>query len=278
MKKTISLLMALVFLLSLAACGGSGGGSGGNNEILGLYNCSVIDLGMGAEWVSAGEGVSLELKSGGNAVFKSDDENVEYKWTVKGTELTLNASGLIEFKGEVRKDIIILDLLGMKYWLLKPGAVVPTDMPEVKEFSWGDDDNMGDGEGILTQIPVPSTWYGTISITNAFGEYSNVETDIWAFIDESDGQTYFEVYETPNPGDEDDAILSMWIEVFGGTIMPEIGDDDAWIFDQYLDSSDEWDFTTTLFEGALNIYYYYESEDGESGADLEFVLYMEDAA
>ena len=107
MKKTLSLFIAIVCVVSLCACGGSGGRS--DDALVGQYTAvkaEAMGIALTGDDVS---GFTITLEKGGKAVFEvegtkgkgtwtNDDETVTLK--VEGTEMTGKYSdGTIEFEG-----------------------------------------------------------------------------------------------------------------------------------------------------------------------------------
>ena len=75
-----------------------------------------------------------------------------------------------------------------------------------------------------------------------------------------DDRPFFEIYDTE--ACDNNPILSMWILEDSYTILPDIGEEDAWLLDYYLTPDDTYDFTIDLEEGALAFEVDYEL-DGE---------------
>ena len=119
MKKTIAIVMLAVLLLGLlAACGGSGKDSG-DNKYVGTYKLSKLADMTVQEYADlfemkledAQNFMTVELKSGGKAVFTSDDEPVEVSWKVEGEKLILSAEGE-SIEGTIKDGVIALDFDG----------------------------------------------------------------------------------------------------------------------------------------------------------------------
>ena len=91
MKKLLAILLALVMVLSMAACGGSGSGEPDPN--LGKYDAVSAEMsGLSLNVKSVfKDGFSIELKDGGKATFHYDGKDYSMKWTLEGD--TFNAKG-----------------------------------------------------------------------------------------------------------------------------------------------------------------------------------------
>ncbi len=126
MKKTVAVLLALVCVISLCACGGSGGRS--DDALAGQYKAVKAEA-MGVELTGDDvSGFSITLEKGGKAVFEvegtkgkgtwvNDDETVTL--TVEGTDMTgTYGDGTIKFEG------FLEDLIGvsMDITFAKDGA------------------------------------------------------------------------------------------------------------------------------------------------------------
>ncbi len=91
MKKTFALLLALVMIFSLAACGGSPVAV--DKDAVGMYYCVEAERSRGINWP---DGERLELKEDGTCVFyegESSGWETPGKWTLDGSDLTLRFYG-----------------------------------------------------------------------------------------------------------------------------------------------------------------------------------------
>jgi len=123
MKKSLLALSALILgLFLLAGCGG-GGGTVSNDPNIGKWVVdSVFAFGMEVEVdVVFEKGAWLELKSNGNCVLSVDGEEVNCKWTLKDSDLTLSYGGE-SFEGKIENGKLTLDMMGMELRFVKEGA------------------------------------------------------------------------------------------------------------------------------------------------------------
>ena len=94
---------------------------------------------------------------------------------------------------------------------------------------------------------------------------------------DSTGKPYFEVFQD---GDSENPFLSMYmtIEENGTCIMPDIGTEDAWTVDTYLNAEDAENYQTFLNEdGSLMLSYDYTRYDGAYGCSVT-MFFREDGA
>ncbi len=127
MKKAIAIILLAVLILGLlAACGGKDGGSKNSAEkqYLGLYKFSMLGDMTVQEYADliempleeAQNFMTIELKSGGKAVFTSDDEPADIEWKVEGEKLILtgtNPDGTVDtIEGTIKDNTITLDFDG----------------------------------------------------------------------------------------------------------------------------------------------------------------------
>jgi len=87
MKKLTALLLAVLMLLSLAACAGSDPAAG---TYKGVHAKFVGD----SEWYADEPEFSLELKNGGKGVFHRDDYDFDVTWKLDGETFTMQETFL----------------------------------------------------------------------------------------------------------------------------------------------------------------------------------------
>lgn len=127
MKKRIAILLTLVMLLSLAACGG-----GEPDPNAGKYQgISAKALGMTMDMSEVYPGETwVELKSGGKGTVMLDGDDFPMKWTLDGETITITVEG-VDSVGRLADGVITVDLMemGVEMTFLKEGAQMPA--PEV---------------------------------------------------------------------------------------------------------------------------------------------------
>lgn len=134
MKKISSIVLALIMLVNLAACGGKNTKS--NDPNIGMWNAvSASMLGVTQDIVEVFEkGVSLELKANGKYNLDMDGKKASGKWSYKAGGLSLSGSGLV-FTGNVENGILTLtNMLDMGLDLIfeKKGGHPDTVLPSAR--------------------------------------------------------------------------------------------------------------------------------------------------
>ncbi|MBQ8696208.1 MAG: hypothetical protein IJ519_00655, partial [Clostridia bacterium] len=152
MKKTLSIILAILLCVSLCACSGGGDKKKKDNasgdDAIGMY------VGMYAEMF--GETTPLDqvyedesyidLKSGSKCTFTLDGDVVEgCTWSLKGDELTIS----LEMEGEtesltgtLKDGVIVIDMMGIPMTFAKEGADV--EMPTGGSADNGETDETED--------------------------------------------------------------------------------------------------------------------------------------
>lgn len=107
-KKLLALALALVMLLALTACGGK---KTDNTSVAGTYYGTGLSLFSDDEWTdmneyygNAKEDNYLQLNADGTGSGTVNDMPIEFKWTLKGTELNLEAI-LSDFDKDLYKQL-----------------------------------------------------------------------------------------------------------------------------------------------------------------------------
>ncbi len=174
MKRIICLVLAAALLLSLAAC------SSGDDPNIGYYECLTGRTGDGPEVVIDdifSGGTWLELKAGGKATLSLDGSDGEVKWSVDGTEITVDIDGQ-ECTGSISGGIIVLNMMDsdMVLTFVRPG--VDYDLPESSGGSNGGSSTPS-GEQTVFQQYWNGDWYGWWCMLNNTGDYEDMEGNWW---------------------------------------------------------------------------------------------------
>ena len=110
MKRTFSILVVAVMLLSMVACGGSGE----DDANLGTYKCTKIEA-MGMELSPEnhlGGSVTLELSKSGKGKMSGLGNEGNITWKLDGENLEIT-DGDIAFNGTLKDGVIILENVEM---------------------------------------------------------------------------------------------------------------------------------------------------------------------
>ena len=102
MKKAIVIVLALVMVFALAACGG--GASKPMKEAAGTYEGTQCKFVGSTDWVKD-EKFSLELKSDGTGTHNRDDMSFDVTWKIDGEDFTMTEkfAGLtIDYNGTLK--------------------------------------------------------------------------------------------------------------------------------------------------------------------------------
>ena len=299
-KFAIALLMAIAMLLSLAACGDKG------PDVTGKYICvgeSYYDAPLEEPYQESW----LELKKGGKGIYYSGFEfNIKWKLDGEAFSATVSFLGMEDtMEGTLKDGVIDVKYGDMTIRFVKEGVEVPAGS-ELAGGSSGVNAPGGTGvtganDGVLVAgsladafsgasagvpggsetavIENPSTWYGWLALTDFWGIDQEEDIyDAWAYVNmDSTGKPYFEVFQD---GDSESPFLSMYmtIEENGTCIMPDIGTEDAWTVDTYLNAEDAENYQTFLNEdGSLMLSYDYTRYDGAYGCSVT-MFFREDGA
>ena len=144
MKKRIAILLALVMLLSLAACGGKDEGGSVANKFgdggsiaeqakpagpLGLYQGTTYEYsGQSFQMADIYEGIcTIELMEDGKAVFILGGEELQCTWELNGEEFILDNQA-VESPGSLVDGVITIDFMemGMIMTFVKEGDAAQT--------------------------------------------------------------------------------------------------------------------------------------------------------
>lgn len=135
------------------------------------------------------------------------------------------------------------------------------------ELAAASDDGENYNSGNTYDTLLNTTWYGWIRYENYNGvenrSYFDTDTyDCWGYIEESsDGRTYFEVYKD---GDSENAVISMWVNVYDDHIEP-ILDDECWVIDTLIPADEAYNFYIYPYDNSIQLLWYpYENDNGQS--------------
>lgn len=105
MKKYIALLLALVMLFALCACGEED-----DNPNLGVYELDTAEMyGISISTKDIYEGgFTIELKSNGKCKMTIDGKSASGKWTQDGTDFTISGGGF-DGEGTIEDGVIVLE-------------------------------------------------------------------------------------------------------------------------------------------------------------------------
>ena len=169
MKRNIALLLALVMVFTLVACGGKTD----NDTNLGKYVGATVEV-FGedvniSEIYPDGENY-IELRSGGKCVFTLDGDSASGKWKLDGSDIILTVEDA-DPTGTLKDGVLTIDFWGegITMTFVKDGAAVqteesskpadePTDKPTDEPQSLGDPWWGGD-------------WYGWWIVKSAGGSH-----------------------------------------------------------------------------------------------------------
>lgn len=110
MKRLLAILLSIVMVLSLAACGGSAAEDPNAGKYIGVsaavggFSMPMGDVYPGETWI--------ELKSGGKGSIMLDGEDFSFKWTLDGECLTITVEG-VDSVGTLKNGAIVIDLMNM---------------------------------------------------------------------------------------------------------------------------------------------------------------------
>ena len=94
MKKTWMVLLAIIIMLPLAACGGGGDSDDPN---LGLYTCieaEYMGMTISVEDLAADGDITIELKSGGKGELNQGSDSYNITWKLDGEDFEFKDSSV----------------------------------------------------------------------------------------------------------------------------------------------------------------------------------------
>lgn len=124
MKRLFAFLLALVMVLSLAACGGETAEDPNAGKYLGT-TAKALGMTMEMSEIYPGE-TWLELKSGGKGTIMLDGDDFPMKWALEGEAITITIDG-VDSVGTLADGVITVDLMnmGVEMAFLKEGMEAP---------------------------------------------------------------------------------------------------------------------------------------------------------
>ena len=130
------------------------------------------------------------------------------------------------------------------------------------------------GASVSAEV-LTGAWFGWLNLrVNA----ANAVDAAWAYVEEdSNGNQYFEVYRDGYP---DTAFISMYCTTADGDtrLVPVIGNEDAWVWDEYLTSADASPFAKSISsDGSLSFVYEYTDSNNDD-CYIELFLRKDGAA
>ena len=217
-------------------------------------------------------GFTIELLDKGKCKLNIDGTKGNGKWTLEDGVITIKGGGL-DVSGTLKNGVLTLEDvmgIGLNLKLQKEGSsqsgLLPFPDPtpaEVGEPAF---------ESPTTTLETDSIWYGTATMSNFLPADRAAEVegsrDVWGYLGTtSSGRTYFEVYEDEEMQED---LLSLYIVLYENSFAADIGEEDAWVFDFYLDESDSVFFSPELENGAL--YMNYHCVGKNTSFDISFFL------
>ncbi len=236
------------------------------------------------------DGLSLELKSGGNCTLSFDGADFDIKYEIDGTDITLSDS-TGDYEGTIEDNVLTIENLldmGLDIIFVKEGTPIPDDLATGTTPSLGGNMSAGDsyvapGYGTESTVSAetldsPSDWYGLVTISNYVGDANlEGEYEAWAYIGSDEFGTFFELYlDGPVDSGYDVDLMSFNIELNMYSFFP-IVDDYAWLYNgATLKEEDNTWFSPALTNGVLTGTYDYAHEGESFTIDFELGLIAQD--
>ncbi len=196
MKKMIAMLLAVVMVLSLCACGG---GKEYDEALLGVYTCyeiEAIGYAMSPDEVWS-DTCTFELKQGGKGSIHIDGEDASLKYDIVGESIEVKVEGETA-TGSLVDGIIEIELMGLTMRLAQEGVTPPT----------GSDVSEGEVENTEPETdPAEPTAAAVEPVSGTLGDYAFTILAAEHFTDQ-DGNPAIRFYlDFTNNGTE---IKSLW--------------------------------------------------------------------
>ena len=115
MKKFAAILLAVMMLFALTACGGSSEPADPNCGTYTLTSAEMMGISMAPEEVFTGESY-LELRDGGDASLTLDGDTVPATWVLDGANITVSIEDggvTYDSTGTLTEGVIVINLLDM---------------------------------------------------------------------------------------------------------------------------------------------------------------------
>lgn len=294
MKKTwIIFVLIIMMLLGLTACGDKG------EDVTGKYLCTGESY-FGGELQAPAAESWLELKKGGKGTYHSGFD-FKLKWQLEGESFSATVTFLgmeNAMEGTLKNGVIDVKYGDMNIRFVKegmqdPGNAAPngtTGTDGTAGTAGANDDVTLAGsideafQGVNTFVGVPDEvltgkWYGWIRESQCWGGHEEDFQDMSGQIgyNTDTGRKFMDFYKDGNTAYPE---FSMWLKESEGdvTILPDIGEQDAWLLDTYLTKDEEGLFETRISsDGSLYFSYECVDDSGESGCLVEIFLRKEGA-
>ena len=211
MKKTISMLLALILCSTmLAACGGNGSSSSSDPN-LGKWTAAAVRV-FGDE-IDIGDfydaGAWIELKTNGNCTMMFDGDTGNGKYTISGSRVTFSSGGA-EYDATIEGNVLTFELLDDIYIIYakdgttytRPSADAPSYSPGGTANTPAPRDNDLPGSGGLAEALAwwEGDWYGVMYIYDASEEFEDSIGD------------YEDVYAVIKTDPAGAAVVYLWSE------------------------------------------------------------------
>lgn len=265
--------------LTLEKAGGKPG-SASSDPNLGVWNVVTAEMwGMETDISDVFEdGFTIELLDKGKCKLNIDGTKGDGKWTLKDDAITIKG-GSLDVSGTLKNGVLVLEDvmgIGLNLKLQKEGAKAgATGTGGSGAFTLPGSSSPAEAgfKSPTTTIEEDSTWYGTATLSNFTPADRAAEVegahDVWGYIGtDNNGRAYFEIYDTPDMDEE--ALLSLYIDLYSDSFAADIGDEDAWLIGIYLDKSANVFFSPELENGALSIFYHFKGKN----TSFDFTLFL----
>lgn len=221
-RKNIAIFMCAAMLTILCACGEE-------DPNAGLYTCTKVEA-MGMELDPAElypDGATLELRSGGGGKLLVDGDGGAIKWTLDGTDFTLDTDGE-KSHGTLENGVLTLELLssGVTMTMVKDGATLNAALPT---------------KDVAAQTPQPEDsayrqwwsgdWYGWWIVENSTGEFADTWYDCCASVElDDDGLATVTLWDEDTSKAEPMAVVVLRLSADGSGEMGSALSEGGWFW------------------------------------------------